>query len=82
MPEPTDAEQTWRCLGSSDLKIQTEVLICAVQEQALRTNCVKPHMVRTAVSLLCKMCLEKGESLCHLVSMCKKVCPQRILKMT
>lgn len=73
MPEPTDAEQTWSWLGSSDLKIQTEVLICAAQEQALSTNYVKPHTDPTAVSLLCKMCLEKGESVCHLVSKCKKL---------
>ena len=74
MPETTDAEQTWSWLRSSDLKVQTEGLICAAQEQALRTNYVKYHIDRTAKSSLnLKKCGEKGESVCHLVSECKKL---------
>ena len=38
MPETTDAEQTWSWLRSSDVKVQIEVLICAAEEQTLRTH--------------------------------------------
>ena len=73
MPETTDAEQTWSWLRSSDLKVQTEALICAAQEQALRTNYMKHHIDQTAASPLCRMCGEKGESVCHLSKRVQKV---------
>ena len=51
MPETTDAEQTWSWLISFYLKVQTEALICATQEQALRPNYMKHHVDQTAASL-------------------------------
>ena len=36
MPETTDAEQTCSWLMSSDLKVQTDALIFAAQQQALK----------------------------------------------
>ena len=71
MPESKDAEQTWNWHRSSDMKAQTEALICAAQEQALRTYYVKHHIDRTVVSPLCRICGEKEESVCHIVSECK-----------
>lgn len=64
MPETTDAEQTWSWLRSSDLKVQTEGLICAAQEQALRTNFVKHHIDRTAKSPLNVECAVKRVRVC------------------
>lgn len=54
-----------------DLKIQT--LLRVAQEQAFRTICVKHHIVRSVVSLVCGMCEEKGDTVDHIVSGCKKV---------
>ena len=34
---------------------------------------MKHHIDRTAASPLCRMCVETGESVCHLVSECKKL---------
>ena len=34
MPEEIDKDLSWRWLGQSDLKVQTETTICAAQEQA------------------------------------------------
>ena len=59
MPETTDAEQTRSWLRSSDLKVQTEGLICAAQEQALRTTYVKHHIDRTAKSSLNLECAKR-----------------------
>ena len=59
MPETTDAEQTWSWLRSSDLKVQTEGLIWAVQEQAIRTTYVKHHIDRTAKSSLNLECAKR-----------------------
>ena len=45
----------------------TEVLICAAQEQALRTNWVKHHIDKTAPSPLCRFCAN------YIVSGCEKL---------
>ena len=73
MPETTDAEQTWNWLRSSALKVQTEALICAAQEQSLRNNYVKHHIDRTAELPLCRMCVEKEGSVSNLISECKRL---------
>ena len=41
MTEVADCKNSWRWLQKSDLKSETEALIFAAQEQALRTNYVK-----------------------------------------
>ena len=42
-----------------DLKVETEVLLCATQEQAIRTNCMKYRIDKTSVSSLCRLCGKK-----------------------
>ena len=66
-------EESWSWLRKGDLKIQTEALIWAGQEQALRTNYVKYHIDKTVESPLCRLCDEKGESVSHIVCECKKL---------
>ena len=73
MPESTDARETWKWLRSAGLKIQTEALLCAVQEQALRTKYIKHHIDKSIESPLCRLCEERGETVCHIVSECKKL---------
>ena len=73
MPESTDAKETWKWLGSAGLKIQTEALLCAAQEQALRTKYIKHHIDKSIESPLCRLCEERGETVCHIVSECKKL---------
>ncbi|CAB3978866.1 Hypothetical predicted protein [Paramuricea clavata] len=68
-----DREKTWWWLKKGDLKPETEALLCAAQEQALRTNYVKFHIDRTVESPLCRLCGEKGEHITHLISECKKL---------
>uniref|UniRef100_A0A1X7SMI5 Reverse transcriptase domain-containing protein n=1 Tax=Amphimedon queenslandica TaxID=400682 RepID=A0A1X7SMI5_AMPQE len=41
MSEGADIHMTWTWLQKSDIKPETEALICAAQEQALRTNYIK-----------------------------------------
>ena len=56
-----------RLVRSSDLKVQTEALICSAREQVSNTNYVKHHIARTAASPLCIMYSKTGESVCHVV---------------
>ena len=47
-----DKEKRWLWLKNSDLKAETEALICAAQEQALRTNYIKFNIVVSCHLLL------------------------------
>ena len=47
MPEKVDKNKTWDWLIRSDLKVETEALLCAAQEEAIRTNYVKHHIDRS-----------------------------------
>ena len=67
-----DKELSWRRLRKGDLKIQTESLLCAAQEQALWTNYLKFHIDKTANSPLSRMCGNKGETVQHIICSLKK----------
>ena len=69
--ECADFNGTWQWLRKCDLKPETEALLCAAQEQALRTNYTKCKIDKTIESPLCRLCKEKGESVYHIVSECK-----------
>ena len=56
-----------------DLLVSTEALLCAAQEQVIRTKYVKFHIDKTGESSLCRMCDEKGETVQHIVSERKKL---------
>ena len=48
MPERTEEKETWKWMRKADLKVQTEAMLCAAQEQAIRTNYVKHNIDKTA----------------------------------
>ena len=73
MPETTDEKETWCWLRKSDLKFETEAILCAAQEQAIRMNYVKHKIDKTAQSPLCRMCDKKSETISHIVSECEKL---------
>lgn len=73
MAEVADCKNSWRWLQKSDLKSETEALIFAAQEQALRTNYVKCKVDKSIESPLCRLCKEKGESVNHIICECKKL---------
>ena len=73
MLEKVDKNETWGWLIRSGVKVETEVLLCAAQEQAIRTSYVKHHIDRSIESPLCRMCGKKGESVQHIISECEKL---------
>ena len=48
MPETTEEKETWKWMRKADLKVQTEAMLCAAQEQAIRTNYAKHNIDKTA----------------------------------
>ena len=57
----------------ADLKVETEAMLYAAQEQAIRTNYVKHKVDKTAQSPICRICDKKSESISHIVSECEKL---------
>ena len=66
-------EESWRWLRNGFLKKETEGLILAAQEQALRTNSIKHSIDKTSETPLCRLCGESTETVWHIVSGCKKL---------
>ena len=57
--EKVDKEKMWQCLSRGDLKVGTEALLCAADEQAIRTNFMKYHIHKTSESPLSRLCGRK-----------------------
>ena len=55
MTEKADNEKTWQWLSRGGLKVGTEALLCAAQEQATRTSYMKYHIDKTSESPLCRL---------------------------
>ena len=56
IPEKVDKDKIWQWLSNSASKIRTEALLCATQEQAIRTNYVKHHVDKTIEDPLWRLC--------------------------
>ncbi|XP_068734746.1 uncharacterized protein [Montipora capricornis] len=69
-----DATWDWLIFRKGDLKKETEGMITAAQDQALRTNNIKAKVEKQNQSPLCsRICGEKDESMGHLVGECSKL---------
>ena len=64
-------ERSWEWLKRGKLKKETEGLLFAAQDQALRTNSVKSRIDKQDVSPPCRMCGEREEMVGHIVAECK-----------
>ena len=71
--EKFDKEKTWQWLSREDLKVGTEALLCAAQEQPIRANYIKYHIDKTSDSPMRRLCGKKGESVQHITSGCEKL---------
>ena len=69
----TRKEDTFKWLMEGTLKKETEGLIVAAQDQALRTNSIKVKIDKQAGSPMCRLCGAKEETVDHLVSSCSKI---------
>ena len=68
MPEIVDIPKTWEWTRNGDLKVETEALIFAAQEQALRTNYIRFNIDKSVESPLCRLCGQKGETINHIIT--------------
>ena len=66
-------QRRWQWLKAGELTRETERLICAAQEQALRTHAIKNGVDYQDMFTLCRLCKEKVESVTCIVSSCSVV---------
>ena len=58
-------DETWTWLKEGKLNRETESLIVAAQDQAIRTNYVKATIDRSQTDPKCKMCKQNNETISH-----------------
>ena len=61
------------CLRDGTLKRETESLIMAAENQALRTNLVSTKIDKSQEDSRCRICCKADESINHLLSECNKM---------
>ena len=71
--EEQRSEETWTWLKEGKLKRETEALIIAAQDQAIRTNYIKTMVDKSQNGLKCRICKQSNETISHIVSSCSKV---------
>ena len=54
-------------------KIETESLLIAVQNKAIRTNHIKARIDKTQQNSRCRLCGEREETINHIISECSKL---------
>ena len=61
-------DETWTWLKEGKLKTETESLIIAAQDQAIRTNYVKATIDRSQDDPKCRICKQNNETIIHIVT--------------
>ena len=66
-------DETWTWLKEGKLKKETESLVTAAQDQAIRTSYVKATIDRSQEDAKCRMCKQNNETISRIVSGCPKL---------
>ena len=70
--EEIAGEERWKWLKNSGIKRETETLILAAQEQAIRTNLIKAKIDKTQEDSRCRMCGKVDETINNAAKWLKK----------
>ena len=66
-------EKTWTWLRKGNLKRETESLIIAAQNNAIRTNYIKAKIDKTQQNSKCRLCGNRDETVNHVLCECSKL---------
>ena len=61
-------EKTWTWLRKGILKRETESLLIAAQNYAIRTNHIKARRDKTQQNCKCRLCGDRNETINHIIS--------------
>ena len=65
--------KTWTWLRKGNLKRETESLLKAAQDNAIRTNLIKARIDKTQQNSKCRLCGDRDEKINHIISECSKL---------
>ena len=66
-------DKTWSWLRKGNFKRETESLLIAAQDSALRTNHIKARIDKTQQNSKCRLCGDRDETINHIISECSKL---------
>ena len=70
-------QKTWTWLRKGSFKRETESLLIAAQDNAIRTNHVKARIDKTQQSCTCRLCGDRDETINHIISECSKLAQKK-----
>ena len=65
--------KTWTWLRKGNFKRETESLLIAAQNNAVRTNYIKARMDKTQQNSKCRLCGDRDETINHIIRKCSKL---------
>ena len=66
-------DKTWTWLRKGSFKRETESLLIAAQDNAIRTNHIKARIDKTQQNSKCRLCGDRDETINHIISECSKL---------
>ena len=72
-------QKNWTWLRKGNLKRETESLLIAAQDNAIRSNHIKARIDKTQQRSKCMLCGDRDETINHIISECSKL-PQKEYK--
>ena len=63
----------WTELRKGNLKRETESLLIAAENNAIRTNHIKARLDKTQQNSECRLCGDRNETINHIISECSKL---------
>ena len=65
--------KTLMWLRMGNFKRETESLLIAIPNNALKTNCIKARIDKTLQNSRCRLCDDRDETINHIISECRKL---------
>ena len=66
-------QKTWTWLRKGNLKRETETLLIAAQDNAIRINHIKARIDKMQQNSKCRLCGDRDETINHIISECSKL---------
>ena len=66
-------DKTWTWLRKGNFKRETESLLIAAQDNAIRKNHIKARIEKTQQNSKCRLCGDRDETINHIISECSKL---------
>ena len=75
-----ESQDRWQWLQNGIPKRETGSLICAAQEQAIRTNPIKGKIEKLQEQTQCRICSRADKTIKHIISKCFKLAQKEYKK--